>query len=158
MGELSGPGPAEARELLGSQAPKLVTLVRGLDSGSESVTGGRMSKSVSMLARRLAQRLAESDHEARGLELRLGYEEGIADGRYTILSKPAATFEVLDRAGRRLLEMSPRRNRRITHISMTATGLTAKQSAIDQLSLFRHAAPRELAVHMSPGSMLKSRG
>ncbi len=150
MGELGSLAPAEARELLGSQAPKLVTLVRGLESGPDSTSGGRLLKSVSILARRLSRRLAKSGQEARGLELRLGYDDGIADEQYTILPKPTATLESLDRAGRRLLEMSRRRDRRITDLSLTATGLTAKRSPIDQLSLFRHAAPREVAVHLVP--------
>ena len=152
MGELGSLAPAEARELLGWQAPKLVTLVRGLDSAPESTSGGRLMKSVSILARRLSRRLAKCGQEARGLELRLGYDDGIADERYTLLPKPTATLEILDRAGRRLLEMSTRRDRRITDLSLTATGLTAKRGAIDQLSLFRHAAPREVAVHLGRSS------
>ena len=154
MGELGSLGPAEARELLGSQASKLVTLVRGIKGAPESRDGGRLLQSVSILARRLSRRLAKCGEEARGLELRLGYDYGIADERYTLLPQPAATFEILDRAGRRLLEMSPRRNRRITDVSLAATGLTAKRSAIDQLSLFRRAAPREVAVRIDHGTRI----
>ena len=154
MGELGSLAPAEARELLGSQAPKLVTLVRGLESAPESTSGGRLLKSVSILTRRLSRRLAKCGQEARGLELRLGYDDGIADERYTLLPKPTATLEILDRAGLRLLEMSTRRDRRVTDLSLTATGLTAKRGAIDQLNLFRHAAPREVAVHLVRNSQV----
>ena len=158
MGELGRLGPAEARELLGSQALKLVTLVRGLESAPES-SGGRLSKSVSTLARRLSRRLAKCGQEARGLELRLGYDDGIADERYTLLPTPTATAEILGRAGRRLLEMSTKRDRRITDLSLTATGLTAKRGADDplsQLNLFRRAAPREVAVHLAHSSHAES--
>ena len=143
--------PPELYELaMGWQAPKLMTLIRGLDSAPESAGGGRLSSSVTILARRLSRRLAKCGQEARGLELRIGYDDGIADERYTLLPEPTATLEILDRAGLRLLEMSTRRDRRVTDLSLTATGLTAKRGAIDQLNLFRHAAPREVTVHSSP--------
>ncbi len=125
-----------------------MTLVRGLESAQESTSGGRLLKSVSILARRLSRRLARSGQEARGLELGLGYEDGIADEQYTLLPKSTATTESLDRAGRRLLEMSTRRDRRITDLSLTAKGLTANRGAMDQHSLFRPSAAREVAVHL----------
>ncbi len=152
MGELKSLAPAEARELLGWQAPKLMTLIGGLDSARESTGGGRLSNSVTILARRLSRRLAKCGQGARGLELRIDYDDGIADERYTLLPKPTATLDILARAGLRLLEMSTRRDRRVTDLSLTATGLTAKRGAIDQLDLFRHSAPREVAVHLGRSS------
>ena len=145
LGEMSSLASVEARAILGSQASKLMSLIRGLDRTADRGEGSRLSRAVALLARRLTRRLARCDRRARGLELRLVFDDGVGRERYTLLPRAVAELEELDRAAQRLLAMSPRRERPVTGLSLTATGLT---SGNGQLNLFRRERPREVEVKL----------
>ncbi len=145
LGEMSSLASVEARAILGSQASKLMSLIRGLDRTADRGKGSRLSRAVALLARRLTRRLASCDRRARGLELRLVFDDGVDRERYTLLPRAVAELEELDRAAQRLLEMSPRRERPVTGLTLTATGLTSGQG---QLNLFRREHPREVEVKL----------
>ena len=145
LGEMSSLASVEARAIFGSQASKLISLVRGLDRSADRGEGSRLSRAVALLARRLTKRLSGCDRRARGLELRLVFDDGVARERYTLLPRPVAELDELDRAAHRLLEMSPRRERPVAGLSLTATGLT---SGHGQLNLFRRERPREVEVRL----------
>ncbi len=145
LGEMSSLASVEARAILGSQASKLMSLFRGLDRTADRGEGSRLSRAVALLARRLTRRLARCDRRARGLELRLVFDDGVGRERYTLLPRAVAELEELDRAAQRLLAMSPRRERPVTGLSLTATGLT---SGNGQLNLFRRERPREVEVKL----------
>ena len=145
LGEMSSLASVEARAILGSQASKLMSLIRGLDRTADRGEGSRLSRAVALLARRLTRRLARCDRRARGLELRLVFDDGVDRERYTLLPRAVAELKELDRAAQRLLAMSPRRERPVTGLSLTATGLT---SGNGQLNLFRRERPREVEVKL----------
>ena len=107
LGEMSSLASVEARAILGSQASKLMSLIRGLDRTADRGEGSRLSRAVALLARRLTRRLARCDRRARGLELRLVFDDGVDRERYTLLPRAVAELEELDRAAQRLLAMSP---------------------------------------------------
>jgi DNA polymerase-4 len=148
LGEMASLPPEQARAALGSQASKLLTLVRGLDRSADRGKGSRLSRAVGLLARRLTRRLERCDRRARGLELRLVFDDGVARERYTLLPRAVAESDELDRAAHRLLEMCPRRDHPVSGLSLTATGLT---SGGGQLNLFRREQPREVAVKLGRG-------
>lgn len=145
LGEMSALESGDARAILGSQAAKIVGLVRGLDRATDRSEGSRLSRAVALLSQRLARRLHGCERQARGLELRLVFDDGVARERYTLLPRSVAEPEALERAAQRLLDMSPRRERPVTGLRLTATGLTGGHG---QLSLFRHERPREVVVKM----------
>ena len=133
LGEMSSLASVEARAILGSQASKLISMIRGLDRTADRSEGSRLARAVALLARRLTKRLTRCDRRARGLELRLVFDDGVARERYTLLPRALAELDELDRAAQRLLEMSPRRERAVAGLSLTVTGLT---SGHGQLNLF----------------------
>ena len=145
LGEMSSLASVEARAILGSQASKLLSLIRGLDRTADRSEGSHLARAVALLARRLTKRLTRCDRRARGLELRLVFDDGVARERYTLLPRAVAELDELDRAAHRLLELSPRRERPVTGLSLTATGLT---SGHGQLNLFRRERPREVEVKL----------
>ncbi len=145
LGEMSALESDDARAILGSQTSKLMGLVRGLDRAADRTGGSRLSRAVSILSQRLARRLARCERQARGLELRLVFDDRVARERYTLLPRPVADPRALERAAHRLLEMSPSRERPVTGLALTATGLTTSQG---QLNLFRHERPREVLVKL----------
>lgn len=145
LGEMSSLSTDDARAILGSQASKLMSLIRGFDRSADRGEGSRLSRAVSLLARRLTRRLERCERRARGLELRLVFDDGVARERYTLLPRAVSDRDELDRAAQRLLEMAPGRAHPVTGLSLTATGLTSGQG---QLNLFRHEHPREVQVKL----------
>lgn len=145
LGEMSALDLEEARAILGSQAPKLLSLLRGMEGGADRAHGGRLSRGIALLSKRLSSRLVRCQRQARGLELRLSFDDGVSAERYTLLPRAVAESDTLDRAARRLLAMAPHRDRRVVGVTLTATGLTAGHG---QLSLFRAGDPREVEVKM----------
>ena len=85
LGEMSSLASVEARAILGSQASKLISMIRGLDRTADRSEGSRLARAVALLARRLTKRLTRCDRRARGLELRLVFDDGVARERYTLL-------------------------------------------------------------------------
>lgn len=149
IGDMVCLAPDEARASLGSEASKLVGLVRGLDRASDPSSGSRLDHTVKLLSRRLAQRLVQCGREARGLELRVSFDGGGVRDRYTLLPRATASEDALHGAAGRLLSMAPRRERPVVGLSLTATGLTPLKGSGEwsQLDLFRRATrPRELTV------------
>lgn len=148
LGEMASLSSEDARAILGPQTAKLMSLIRGLDRSADRGEGSRLSRAVGLLARRLARRLERGGRRARGLELRIMFGDGVARERYTLLPHAVSETEELDRAARRLLEMSPGREHPVTGLSLTATGLTASDG---QLNLFRAERPREVEVRLGRG-------
>lgn len=151
LGEMSSLASDEARAIFGSQASKLMGLIRGRDRSADRSEGSRLSRAVALLTRRLSKRLSGCDRRARGLELRLVFDDGVARERYTLLPRAVAELDELDRAAHRLLEMCPRRERPVTGLSLTATGLTSGHRQPGQLNLFPRGCPREVEVRLGRG-------
>ena len=145
LGEMSSLAFDDARAVLGSQASKLLSLIRGFDQSADRGEGSRLSRAVGLMARRLSRRLDGCERRARGLELRLLFDDGVARERYTLLPRAVSELYELDRAAQRLLEMAPRRTHPVVGLSLTATGLT---SGHGQLNLFRGEHPREVEVKL----------
>ena len=141
VGDLSELKPREARSVLGPDAVKLMSLVRGADRRGDRIGGGRMEKAVSSLCRRAAKRLSDGHLGARGLELCLYYRDGVSLERYTIMPRPARVFEDLESSALGLLRLFPTRREPVVGLSLTATGLSHLP---DQLPFY--ARPRDVRV------------
>jgi len=145
LGEMACLSTEDARASLGSHGVKLVGLVRGVRGASDRREGGRLARSVNLLTRRLARRLGSCRRKARGLELRIVFDDAVVKECYTLLPKAASEVEPIEIAARRLLETAPRRDHPIAGLALTATGLTP---SVGQLSLFQPAGPREVGVQL----------
>lgn len=145
LGEMACLSTEDARSLLGSSAVKLVGLVRGLDPETDRAEGSRLSRGVTLMSRRLSRRLVKASRRARGLELRVMFEDGVEKETYTLLPRPTSEPDALAAAARRLLSTAPQRECGVRGLTLTATGLTAVEG---QLSLFQRAGPREVEVQL----------
>jgi DNA polymerase-4 len=147
LGEVAKLEPGDVNELLGTQGQKLVALVRASESERAD---SRLSESVRRLARRLSRRLTISAHRARGLELRLAFDDGSVVERYTLLPQAASSPDELCAAARRLAGMVPRQKGAVANLALTATGLCG---VFGQLPLFGSSQPREVSVRMGRSSI-----
>ncbi len=143
LGDLSELKPGEARSVLGPDAVKLMSLVRGADGRVDRIGDGRMERAVSALCRRAAKRLYDERVGARGLELCLLYRDGVSLERYTIVPRPARVFGDLERSALSLLRWFPTRREPVVGLSLTATGLCHLP---DRLPFY--ARPRDVRVSL----------
>jgi hypothetical protein len=143
IGDLSDLEPHVVRSLLGPEALKLISLVRGTDGPGERASGGKLERAVGLLCRRAAKRLREGCFGARGLELSLFYRDGIALDRYTIVPRPARAPRDLEPPALELLRRFPQRQEPVVGMSLTATGLSHLP---DHLPFF--SRPRDVKVSL----------
>jgi DNA polymerase-4 len=143
LGDLSELEPKEARSLLGPEAVKLMSLVRGMDGARDRLQGGKLERAVGLLCRRAAKRLADGCFGARGLELSLVYRDGVSLERYTLVPRPARGQRELESRALELLQRFPPRKEPVVGMSLTATGISHLP---DHLPFFNR--PRDVRVSL----------
>jgi nucleotidyltransferase/DNA polymerase involved in DNA repair len=143
LGDLSDLEPQAARSLLGPEALKLISLIRGTDGPGDRASGDKLERAVGLLCRRVAKRLRDGCFGARGLELSLFYRDGVSLDRYTIVPRPARAARDLEPPALDLLRRFPQRQEPVVGMSLTATGLSHLP---DHLPFF--SRPRDVRVSL----------
>lgn len=138
--------PSRTRALLGVDGERLVDLVRhaGIALGDPEESkeaeedSGRHRGALALLAKRLSRRLEREGLRARGIELAVGYRNGVIRESHVPLPGPTASSDEIERAALRLYCREARVASPVVGVSLTATGI----ARADQLDLFRSTAEK----------------
>jgi impB/mucB/samB family C-terminal domain len=134
--------PAEARTLIGVEGEKLVELV----SVPLDPHRGRQSASpCTILAKRLSRQLERRGARTRGLELAVGYADGVTRERHCQMPRATSDSSDLAEAAFRLYRLLPRSEAAVVGLSLSAIGLDSPDPEV-QLDLFPPSRAREVRV------------
>ncbi len=139
--------PEEARTLIGVEGEKVVELV-SVSGGSEDLDSPRRRKprtACAILAKRLSRQLERRGVRARGLELAVGYADGVTRERHCQMPRATSDSTDLEEAAFRLYRRLRRSEAAVVGLSLSAIGLDSHDLEV-QLDLFRPSRAGEVRV------------